>query len=197
MIKVGLTGGIGSGKTYIANIFSELGIPVYNSDERGKYLMEHDFIVKEKLFEVFGPESFSDNKLNREYLAKQVFNNNSKLSAINKIVHPAVHEDFNHWVKINSGNQYLIKEAAILIESGAYKELDLLIVVTAPIPTRINRVIKRDNLSRVDIEKRIANQLSDQERINYADFVINNDGTMLVKTQIQEIHNKILSNSRI
>lgn len=193
MIKVGLTGGIGSGKTYIANFFSKLGIPVYNSDDRGKYLMENNLQVKEKLINAFGTESFNSEGLNRQYLSQLVFNDKAKLNVINNIVHPAVKIDFDNWLQHNINNNYIIKEAAILIESGAYKSLDYLIVISAPTPIRINRVMKRDNMSKTEVEKRIANQMSDKERISFADFVINNDGTMLVKNQIQEINNKIQS----
>ena len=195
MIKIGLTGGIGSGKSYVANFFSKLGIPVYNSDERGKHLMRNDVLVKEKLIEAFGPESFTLKGLNREFLSRLVFNDRNKLETINKIVHPAVQSDFEQWVQKNANSPYVIKEAAILIESGAYKTLNSLIVVTAPTAIRISRVIERDNMSKSDIEKRIANQMSDQDRISYGNFIINNDGIMLVKKQVHEIHNKILNNS--
>lgn len=193
MIKIGLTGGIGSGKTYVSNIFSKLGVPIYNSDTQGKFLMEHDTHVIKQLISAFGEKVYNANGLNRSYLAEIVFNNKSKLNTINEIVHPAVKADFEKWCNKHNKHSYIIKEAAILIESKAYQTLDFLIIVTAPEKLRIERVTKRDNLSKEEIARRIANQLSDKERLAYADYTINNDGTMLVEEQVLDIHNKIIN----
>lgn len=192
MIKVGLTGGIGSGKTHIAGLFLKLNIPVYNSDNRGKYLMSNDEAVKKQLIDAFGPETFCKGELNRNFLAKQVFNDSSKLTTINQIVHPAVKIDYENWLHTNSNKPYTIKEAAILIESGAYKDCDKLIVVTAPLDVRIKRIEKRDNMTPDEINSRIAKQISDEERLKYANYVVNNDGIMLVDKQIIEIHKQLL-----
>lgn len=192
MIKIGLTGGIGSGKTYVASIFSEMNIPVYNSDDRAKYLMAFNIKVKNELINAFGPECFNSEGLNRKFLASEVFNDKNKLKTINQIVHPAVQSDFITWCA-QQRSPYIIKEAAILIESGANKQVDKLIVVTAPLWVRINRIEARDKLSKTEIEARIANQMTDDERLKYADFEIINDGIMLVVEQIKEIHNKILN----
>ncbi len=194
MIKVGLTGGIGSGKTYIAEYFVKLGVPVYNSDTRGKILMDNDSTIKKQLISAFGEQTFTNNGLNRTYLAEIVFNDKKKLTTINNIVHPAVRSDFENWCKTKSNYSYIIQEAAILIESEAYKNLDYLIVVTAPKEIRIERVMQRDKLSNKEVENRIANQLSDSERIKHADFIINNDGIKLVETQVEKINIEIKQN---
>ncbi len=191
MIKVGLTGGIGSGKTHIAEYFKKLGVPVYNSDARGKYLMDNDVSVIKKLITSFGKQTYLNKKLNRTYIAKIVFNDKEKLTAINNIVHPAVQSDFENWCKTKSKFPYIIKEAAILIESKALKNLDYLIVVRAPKKVRIERVMQRDKLSNTEVENRIANQISDDERIRYANFIIDNDGTMLVEQQVDKIDRKL------
>lgn len=192
MIKVGLTGGIGSGKTYITHFFNKLGIAIYNSDTRGKHLMDSDPQVKNKIIEAFGSESYNQDGLNRKYLSQHVFNDNAKLATINQIVHPAVKADFENWCSSHKNDTYIIKEAAILIESGAYKDCDYLIVVTAPTNMRIQRVIDRDNMTPDEIKKRMAKQLSDDDRLQHASFTINNDGTMLVEEQVVEIHNQLL-----
>lgn len=191
MIKVGLTGGIGSGKTFIAEHFSKLNIPIYNSDIRGKHLMDNSADVKQQLIKAFGQETFTTNGLNRKYLSELVFNDKSKLNTINNIVHPAVANDFKLW-QAQQQAPYIIKEAAILIESGAYKELDYLIVVTAPEQLRITRVVERDNMTREQVQQRISNQISDKERLRHANFVINNNGIMLVEQQVLKTHNNLL-----
>lgn len=193
MLKVGITGGIGSGKSTVSSFFSVLGVPVYDSDKRAKYLMQHDNSIIGTIKKEFGERSYLNNQLNRSYIAEIVFKNESKLKQLNSIIHPAVRTDFNNWQSQNSNAKFVIKEAAIMIESGAYKEMDKLIVVNASRNQKIKRIKKRDHLSLEDIENRIQNQLSDEIRNQYADFIIeNNSGKMELKQQVLSIYNKLI-----
>ena len=193
MLKVGITGGIGSGKSTVSSFFSVLGVPVYDSDKRAKYLMQHDNSIIGTIKKEFGERSYLNNQLNRSYIAEIVFKNESKLKQLNSIIHPAVRTDFNNWLSQNSNAKFVIKEAAIMIESGAYKEMDKLIVVNAKRDQKIKRIKKRDHLSLEDIENRIKNQLSDEIRNQYADFIIeNNSGKMELKQQVLSIYNKLI-----
>lgn len=192
MLKVGVTGGIGSGKSTVSSFFSALGVPVYDSDKRAKSLMQHDDSIKSKIKIEFGDNAYHKNELNRSYLAEIVFKNESKLKQLNAIVHPVVKTDFINWLSQNSNAKFIIKEAAIMIESGAYKDLDKLIVVNASRNQKIKWIKQRDHLSLVDIENRIQNQLSDEIRNQYADFIIeNNSGKMELKQQVLSIYNKL------
>ncbi len=191
MLKIGITGGIGSGKSYISSIFQKLGIPVYSADERAKTLMNtHEPLIKEIKY-IFGNDAYSQNKLNRQYIAKEVFNNKKKLEQLNNIVHPAVDIDFRLWCENQNELIYVLKEAAILFESGSFKKLDKNIVVTAPKEIRIERVMIRDGSSKAEIESRMKNQWPTDKLVTLADFVINNDGKKLILPQIIEIDNKI------
>ena len=193
MLKVGVTGGIGSGKSTVSSFFSALGVPVYDSDQRAKSLMQHDDSIKSKIKIEFGDNTYHKNVLNRSYLAEIVFKNESKLKQLNAIVHPAVRTDFINWLSQNSNAKFIIKEAAIIIESEAYKDLDKLIVVNASRDQKIKRIKQRDNLSLEDIENRIQNQLSDEIRNQYADFIIdNNSGKKELKQQVLSIYNKLI-----
>ena len=193
MLKVGITGGIGSGKSTVSSFFSVLGVPVYDSDKRAKYLMQHDNSIIGTIKKEFGERSYLNNQLNRSYIAEIVFKNESKLKQLNSIIHPAVRTGFNNWLSQNSNAKFVIKEAAIMIESGAYKEMDKLIVVNAKRDQKIKRIKKRDHLSLEDIENRIQNQLSDEIRNQYADFIIeNNSGKMELKQQVLSIYNKLI-----
>lgn len=193
MLKIGITGGIGSGKSTVSSFFSVLGVPVYDSDKRAKDLMQHDNSIIGTIKKEFGERSYLNNQLNRSYIAEIVFKNESKLKQLNSIIHPAVRTDFNNWLSQNSNAKFVIKEAAIMIESGAYKEMDKLIVVNAKRDQKIKRIKKRDHLSLEDIENRIQNQLSDEIRNQYADFIIeNNSGIMELKQQVLSIYNKLI-----
>ena len=139
MLKVGITGGIGSGKSTITSLFHDLGVPIYNSDERAKWLLSNDVDLMDQIKILFGQESYSNNKLNRAHIANIVFQDNDMLKQLNAIVHPLVKIDFENWLLLQKKEPLVIKEAAILIESGAYKELDVLIVVLADKKTRIKR----------------------------------------------------------
>lgn len=187
----GITGGIGSGKSTAAKIFEELGIPVYNSDTRAKTIQNENSEVKVKIIAAFGEEAYNENGLNKPYLSKQVFQNNEKLKLLNSIVHPAVFQDFEDWKKAQKSD-IVMKEAAILIESGSYKDCDVVISVVVDIETRIARTIKRDGLSREEILARINNQISDEERIAKSDFIIDNNGDLAhLKNEVEQTFIKI------
>ena len=193
MLKVGITGGIGSGKSTVSRFFSELGVPVYDSDQRAKSLMQHDDSIIIKIKKEFGDDSYLNNVLNRSHIAEIVFKNELKLKQLNAIVHPLVRTDFNNWLSQNSNAKFVIKEAAIMIESGAYKDLDKLIVVNANREQKIKWIKKRDHLLLEDIENRIQNQLSDKMRNQYADFIIeNNSSKKELKQQVLSIYNKLV-----
>lgn len=170
---IGLTGGIGSGKTTAAKYFEEFGFPLYNSDLRARKIQNENLEVITKIKEAFGEESYNDDGMNRPYIASQIFNNQEKLQQLNSIVHPAVFNDFNRWVD-EQNTDYVIKEAAILIESGSYKDCDIIISVVADKEIRISRTMERDGLDREQILNRMANQLTDEERKEYSDYVIDN-----------------------
>ena len=191
MLILGLTGGIGSGKTTVAKIFQSFGVPIYNSDERAKHILFSNESVHQELMSIFGKEVFTDNKPDKVKLASVVFSDEKKLKQLNTIIHPLVAQDFDLWLKEQTSN-IVIKEAAILIESGAYKTVDKICVVSAPKEVRVNRVMARDNSSKEEVLKRINNQLSDEERLTYADFVINNSGEHHLITQVQEILKQLM-----
>jgi dephospho-CoA kinase len=193
MIIIGLTGGIGSGKTFVANEFNKLGIPVYNSDTRAKELMGTQEEIKKELTAKLGSPVFENGKLNRKFIADAIFTENELLNWMNGLIHPLVQKDFEIWLNQQHA-PFVIKEAAILIESGAYKQCSKIIVVTALEKLRIERVVARDNVSPEKVNERIKNQISDVERLKYADFTINNDGTKLVKSDVLDIFNKIKQN---
>ena len=183
---IGLTGGIGSGKTTIANYFKEMGVPVYIADDEARKLMQSKFIIEE-IKKTFGDFLFEDDILNRAKLAEIVFNNSSKLDQLNAIVHPAVKKDFKAWLEANKNYAYVIYEAAILFESGRYKDCDIVITVTAPEETRIERVIKRDKTNREQVLDRMKMQWKDEERISKSNFIILNDNLKNAKEEVVKI----------
>lgn len=191
MIKVGLTGGIGSGKTTVSSIFKSFGIPTYNSDIRAKELMNNNVELICSIKKILGDSSYKNNSLNTKYISEKVFSEPNLLKKLNKLVHPKVSKDFDSWCTKNKKHNIIIKEAAILIESKAYLHLQKIIVVNAPIDIRIKRVMKRDNSSYKDVEKRINNQMLDSERNKYADYIIKNSGEELLIPQIKSIITKI------
>lgn len=195
-MEVGITGGIGAGKSVVCKVFATLGIPVYHADSRAKQLMEESASLKEQVKGVFGKNSFHQNgKLNREYLANLVFSDSEKVQKLNELVHPEVAKDYACWVE-NHGKQfpYLIKEAALLIESGSYKQLDYLVAVLAPEELRIARVMARDrHRERRQVELIISRQLSDQQRKEPSDRVLNNDEKQLLVPQILDLHKYLLA----
>lgn len=189
---VGLTGGIGSGKTTVAKQFQALGIPVYIADEEAKKLMNRSKIIKRKLIALFGDEAYKDNTLNRPFLADKIFNNAENLEKMNAVVHPKVASHFKNWVKKQT-TPYVLKESAILFENGAYKDCDLIITVTAPLELRKKRLLKRDNTTLEKIQAIINNQWSDESKISKSHFVITNKDLEETKQQVQLTHNKIVN----
>lgn len=191
-IKVGITGGIGSGKSTVAKIFSILGIPIYSADERAKWLMSEDSDLKEKIISAFGEQSYSESgELNRAYLASAVFSDPEKVSQINGLVHPAVGKDFNKWVKQQS-SPYVLKEAALIFETGGQDLLDYVINVSAPLRIRISRVMMRDpGRTEAQINQIIDQQLPDEEKNELSDFVIKNVDNKLLIPQVLKIHEKL------
>jgi dephospho-CoA kinase len=198
MLKVGLTGGIGSGKSFISDIFTHLGIPVYNSDDRAKYLMNYSEKIKKEIKKLFGNDSYYDNQLKTKSIAAKVFNDSSLLFKLNQIVHPAVYSDFHAWCKKQNkvNTPFVLKEAAILFESGAYKHMDKNILVTAPQKLRIERVMNRDGVSEDEVKIRIKNQSSAEELMPLADFILKNDDKELILPQIINIYNKLVKEWR-
>lgn len=183
---IGLTGGIGSGKTTIVNYIASLGIPVYIADEAGKKVMQTQEVL-ESIKAEFGKVIFDKNQLNRAKLAAIVFENQDKLKALNAIVHPAVRQDFNDWLAKNQKASIVVYESAILFESGSYVNFDYILTITAPLESRIERVLKRESISRDQVLKRINSQWTDGQRISKSDFVVENIDIDLTKHKIDEI----------
>lgn len=200
MLKVGITGGIGSGKSTVCHIFSVLGIPVYDADSRAKWLQTHDSLLQNQIIQHFGNAAYlPDGSLNRGYLASQVFNQPEKLKLLNSLVHPRVAEDSATWLAQQqaAGKPYAIKEAALMIEAGSYKQLDVLIVVTAPDEVRIARVLQRDpQRSPEEIAAIISKQMPESEKIKMADYVIVNDGNHLLIPQVLQLHQALLTRAQ-
>lgn len=189
-LLVGITGGIGSGKSTVCKIFASLDVPVYDSDSRAKNLMTTDGILINQIRKEFGDLSYNESgALNREYLSKTVFNDKTKLEKLNNLVHPRVAYDSERWIKENSNYPYLLKEAALLFESGAYKMLDKMIVVTAPESIRVRRVIQRDvGKTEEDVIKIIRSQYAEADNIKRADYVIANNEKELLIPQVLKLH---------
>ena len=191
MIVVGLTGGIGAGKSTIANFFKDLNVPVYVADIEAKRLMHTSKTVKQKIINEFGAEAYIHNKLNRPFLAAIVFNDKRKLAAINAIVHPSVSNSFKRWTNKQSA-PYVIQENAILFENNTSHKFDYIITVTAPKNQRIKRVMARDAVTRTDVLTRINNQISDKEKIERSNFVITNVEKESSKKEVLKIHKELL-----
>ncbi|MDH7448275.1 dephospho-CoA kinase [Aquimarina sp. 2201CG14-23] len=187
---VGLTGGIGSGKSTVAKMFKKLGASIYIADDEAKKLMNEDDDVKKQILQLLGKESYVSGELNRPFIADKVFNDKSLLEKLNAIVHPAVANHFITWKQKQKG-AYVIKEAAILFENSGYKQCDYTILVTAPEETRIERVLKRDHTTRTQVLARLKNQWLDSKKIPLADFVIINTKLEETWLQVQQIHNKL------
>ena len=197
MVKVGLTGGIGSGKTTVSNLLLDYGIPVYNSDSKGKTLMNTNLELKNNIVSIFGERVYDNGILNTNLLSSIVFNDSTKIEQLNNLVHPKVAQDFNQWVGKNNNKPILVKEAAILIESGAYLNMDKIILVVSEKSTRINRVSKRDNSDLKSIENRINLQMQDDEKLKYADYVIENNSTLkYLKKEVLKVITKIQEASK-
>jgi dephospho-CoA kinase len=190
VLSVGLTGGIGSGKTTVAHVFETLGIPVYYADTEAKRIMNEDADLKDAIIKNFGSASYKNSELDRAYLSQIVFNDSYKLDVLNSLVHPATIRDADLWMK-NQNSPYVIKEAALLFESGAAGHLDYVIGVYAPSEMRIKRVMQRDGVSREEILKRIKSQMDENIKMKLCDFVITNDESELVVSQVLKIHEQL------
>lgn len=199
VLKVGITGGIGSGKTTACKMFEALGVPVYYADERGKYLMQHEHHLIDEIKKLFGEEAYENGNLNRRFISEQVFHDKPKLELLNALVHPAVFHDMEKWLAAREAenNPYALKEAALLVETGSYRGLDKLIVVTAPLDTRINRVKERDAIELEEVMARVRNQMPEDEKAQLADFIIKNDKDLEhLKQQVMKIHEQLLAGGK-
>lgn len=188
MKKIGLTGGIGSGKSFVAGVFRHLGVPVFNSDDEARRIQETDAEVLAAIRAAFGDVFHAHGALDRKKLASIVFSDRERLLQLNVIVHPAVGRAFEQFCGRHAGEKYLIKEAAIIFEMGLDEELDATILVTAPEKTRIERVMKRDGISESDVRARMQKQWSDEEKKQRADFFVDNDGAKAILPQVVRVH---------
>lgn len=194
MYKIGLTGGIGSGKSFIARIFESLDIPVYYADTEAKRLMLKNKLLKNKIKDLLGIEAYHRNgRPNRAYIAGKIFNDSKLLKKMNGLVHPAVRKDFEIWSE-NQNSPYVIEESALLFEIKSQQQFDKIVLVIADVEERIRRVIKRDKTTRDSVLLRMKKQLKDEKKIPLADFVIDNSGNKSILRQVYKIHKKILKN---
>jgi len=191
MLRIGLTGGIGSGKTTVAKIFELLGVPVYYADDEAKRIMNEDETLKKAIQKHFGEEAYTNGDLNRDFLASKVFTNRSKLELLNSIVHPATLRDAAGWFDKQT-TPYAIKEAALIFEAGS-KNLDFVIGVYAPVALRITRSMERDKVSREKVIERMDRQMDEEEKMKLCDFVLKNDEQELLVPQVLALHEKLVA----
>lgn len=191
MLRVGLTGGIGSGKSTVARVFETLGIPVYYADDAARRLMNEDPGLRAQIIRAFGEEAYTEGRLNRAWLGAQVFGDPEKVQRLNNLVHPATIADAARWLS-SRDTPYAIKEAALIFESGSEKELDFVIGVSAPEETRVRRVMERDGIDEDSIRQRMRNQMNEEEKMKRCDFVILNDGSRMVIPQVLDLHHQLL-----
>tara|TARA_B110000495_G_C22816012_1_gene476348 strand:+ start:201 stop:809 length:609 start_codon:yes stop_codon:yes gene_type:complete len=192
---VGITGGIGSGKSTVSKILNAMGIKVYNSDDKAKYLMENDELLLSCIKNDFGEEAYIDGKMNKNFISNNLFNDNKKLKMMNALVHPVVIKDFKNWCFKNQDQKILIKESALLFSSDSYKDLDFIIYVYANKSLRISRILNRDKFRTIDeIKKIINNQIPKEEASENADFILSNNGASFLLPKVVEILDKINSN---
>jgi len=195
MLKVGLTGGIGSGKSTVAKVFEVLGIPVYYADDAARRIMNEDEGLRHQIIQHFGSPSYKNNQLDRPYIASQVFNNKEKLELMNSLVHPATIRDAEQWMHKQT-TPYALKEAAILFESGSQGQLDYVIGVSAPTPLRILRAMKRDGSTREQVLARMSKQIQEPIKMRLCDFVIYNDEQKPVIPQVISLHEQLIQLSK-
>ncbi len=192
MLRVGITGGIGSGKSTVARIFEVLGIPVYYADAAAKRLMNEDEEIKKAIIAQFGPESYKDGKLNRAYISPIVFNDSTQLEKLNAITHPATIRDANEWMQ-KQNTAYTIKEAALIFESGSVEFLDHVIGVYTPLPLRVQRIMQRDGITREQVAQRMDRQLDENIKMKLCDSVLVNDEQQLLIPQVLALHSRLMS----
>ena len=191
MKRIGLTGGIGSGKSFIAQIIEHMGYPVYYSDTRSKELTKSNPTIKMGLISLFGEQVYEENQLNSELIASKIFNDDELRTKVNELIHPMVRKDFENWT-LNQKSALVFNEAALLFETGAFKNFDATILVCAPLELKIKRVTKRENCSREDVLERMSKQWSDEEKLKLVDHSIFNDNQTPVLVQLEEVINKLL-----
>ncbi len=193
MLRIGLTGGIGSGKTTVAKIFEILAVPVYYADAAAKRLMKEDPVLRERIIAAFGQKSYTYNELNRSYLAEVVFSDPEKTKLINSFIHPATLADAAKWMDLQKG-PYAVKEAALIFEAGTEKHLDLVIGVQAPFELRMQRAMQRDSISEAAVLSRMEKQMDEAEKMSRCDILINNDEKELLIPQVIAVHEQLLKN---
>lgn len=195
MLKIGITGGMGTGKTVVSRVFALLGVPVYDSDARAKWVMHHNEELRQELLSAYGSEAFTpEGGLNRAFIASIVFNNPERLEQLNGLVHPHVRNDFTNWAASHTAVPYVLKEAALMYESEAWKQMDQIITVFAPMQLRIRRLLHRDTQrTEEDIRAIISKQLSEEERMARAEHIIYNDDQHLVIPQVLKLHEQLLA----
>ena len=185
---IGITGGIGSGKSTVCKIIESLGYKVYYADDRGKWLMSNDLHLKEQIKSLFGEESYVDGELNRKHIADIVFKSSESIKQLNVLIHPAVAEDLKKWLHENNHERLLFDEAALLFETGSYRRMDKVILVTAPEETRIRRVVSRDaHRDEKDVQEIMSQQMKDEEKIPLADYIFVNDGRQSLIKQVMDL----------
>ena len=193
MLKIGITGSIGAGKSTVAGIFKVLGVPVFDADATAKNILNTDSVLREQIAATFGSETYKNGLLDKKYLATLVFNNPDQLAKLNALVHPATIAAADKWASSFADRPYIIKEAALLFEAGTYVGLDYIIGVTAPVELRIARVMARDQVSREEVLSRMQHQLDDTEKKQRCDFVIDNNEASLVIPEVLALHARFIS----
>jgi len=193
MLKIGITGGIGAGKSTVAGIFKVLGVPVFDADVTAKNILNTDPLLREQIAATFGSETYKNGLLDKKYLATLVFNSPDQLAKLNALVHPATIAAADKWASSFADRPYIIKEAALLFEAGTYVGLDYIIGVTAPVELRIARVMARDQVSREEVLSRMQHQLDDTEKMQRCDFVIDNNEASLVIPEVLALHAQFIS----
>ncbi len=191
MLKVGLTGGIGSGKTTVAKVLQALNVPVYIADKEAKRLLNESPFIKTEIIRLFGKELYEAGVLDRKLLAKIIFNDAKSLEKVNQLVHPEVRKDFFLWTQSQVGTKYVVQESALLFETDLYQSFELKISVITPKEERLQRVLNRDNMTREAIEKRMAAQTTDEVRLAKSDFILHNGERDYLLKQVLEVHEKI------